>query len=1078
MIKKRSPNEEQKKAIEHDGGVLLSAGAGSGKTFVLVEHIAYLAENFLKNKPIINNDLRELETYFSSIVLTTFTNKAAFEIKSRLEARLEGDALKALNSLNVTTIDGFCYKLLSQGYFPQYCGDFEIIEEWQVYDKIFNILKNWVDNNDYYLKEKYPNTGAFLYTRLKDLASSIHEVFKSPLLHLKWAKKEKVHQDQNFYDQEVNKQIDLFIKKYLDLKSLNDLFDNPLEVSFESTSKSLQVYKNFLQLVNLVKLCDYESYITYLDFFDELGNKPPFDKKFKDTAEAQFYAKIFELRDALRSVKDDLNEFYKNRNKSVKETKELYEELFEKVETLYYQDNDLSFSDLEYLVCLGLEEEENLENVTRNFKYIIIDEFQDTSPVQFHIAQKIIKNNYKKLFIVGDVKQAIYGFRGGDSEVFENASKLINNNLELRMNYRSKSEVVDFNNQLFEFLLNKGRRYQGLDRFSVMMHKQIPASDDTSLDNVKKYVIQTKEEKINSKEYAFLDAFSLSQAIKQKIEEGEEEVCVLYRRLAPSRYLIQELMKLKIGFSAQTKITSGQDPLLNIFKFLCEGLSFRKNKPQDDVTFNYWQLTVGSVLDISNMPYQKETLASALVNFKKNIPSIGLFASFFSFCLEIGLSSTNSYSNLSAVQRICHNYLESVEKILGHLDNQSFNYSYTFSWGEHSHKVKIMTAHASKGLEFSSVLLGGVSINAHNSSKRSADIGEDPWAFKWKLPHKKQSFKTPHLLLEEIEKQEREFSESKRLFYVACTRAVNSLSWAEIRSSDGKFCARDKDSWAYGLMEFESVFQEVLSQKINDESNERPQNLQILPLPFRDGLGLVSSKKGLLLGQVSELSVTQLALLLDCPRKFYLKTICKIDPDDIDQDNEQNDEYKDEDFDIQDIRPRSNAQRGTHIHSLLEKMALGDKVTSVAFNNKVWIQGLIEKAKEDFELIPEKVVKFPLFNQMIAAIPDLILKPIVDDKRWEIWDYKTGNRDEEQEKKYEFQLKCYAYSLYVLGQVPKEQSIKVRLLYIDMKEDVQFDLNYQEILSTLSHLWPKLSALHEINSQHCQSCIFGNICHG
>ena len=48
--KVREPNEEQKVAIQHDGGVLLSAGAGSGKTFVLVEHIVHLVSEFNKKK--------------------------------------------------------------------------------------------------------------------------------------------------------------------------------------------------------------------------------------------------------------------------------------------------------------------------------------------------------------------------------------------------------------------------------------------------------------------------------------------------------------------------------------------------------------------------------------------------------------------------------------------------------------------------------------------------------------------------------------------------------------------------------------------------------------------------------------------------------------------------------------------------------------------------------------------------------------------------------------------------------------------------------------------------------------------
>ena len=67
MTELRSPNEEQKLAIEHTGGVLLAAGAGSGKTFVLVEHIIYLINKFLIEKEDLSNEEleNELNLYLS-----------------------------------------------------------------------------------------------------------------------------------------------------------------------------------------------------------------------------------------------------------------------------------------------------------------------------------------------------------------------------------------------------------------------------------------------------------------------------------------------------------------------------------------------------------------------------------------------------------------------------------------------------------------------------------------------------------------------------------------------------------------------------------------------------------------------------------------------------------------------------------------------------------------------------------------------------------------------------------------------------------------------------------------------------
>ena len=126
----RTPNPEQKDAIEHFGGVLLSAGAGSGKTFVLVEHIIFQLKDFQKkisSKEMMDSEIRK---FLSSVVMMTFTKKAAGEMATRLYLRIQTEqevdpenieyweaVAKNLNHLYVGTIHGFCYKLISANFF-------------------------------------------------------------------------------------------------------------------------------------------------------------------------------------------------------------------------------------------------------------------------------------------------------------------------------------------------------------------------------------------------------------------------------------------------------------------------------------------------------------------------------------------------------------------------------------------------------------------------------------------------------------------------------------------------------------------------------------------------------------------------------------------------------------------------------------------------------------------------------------------------------------------------------------------------------------------------------------------------
>ena len=137
----RAPNPEQLLAIEHTGGVLLSAGAGSGKTFVIIEHLIYLIKNYI-NQEDDNIDaewIARLEQYLDGIVVMTFTKKAASEIMLRFKSRVSGEfpdssALhvainQSVDHLFVGTIHGFCSKLLSGGYLPQATPQISITSE-------------------------------------------------------------------------------------------------------------------------------------------------------------------------------------------------------------------------------------------------------------------------------------------------------------------------------------------------------------------------------------------------------------------------------------------------------------------------------------------------------------------------------------------------------------------------------------------------------------------------------------------------------------------------------------------------------------------------------------------------------------------------------------------------------------------------------------------------------------------------------------------------------------------------------------------------------------------------------------
>lgn len=116
--------------------------------------------------------------------------------------------------------------------------------------------------------------------------------------------------------------------------------------------------------------------------------------------------------------------------------------------------NLLDFEDLLFIVYFLLKiNKKFLEKWEKFFSYFFIDEFQDTSPVQFLIIKQVISNNDKKLIVVGDFDQTIYSFRGIDSELFHNFQDfftLKSTKIILDINYRSTKPICDFANNLIE----------------------------------------------------------------------------------------------------------------------------------------------------------------------------------------------------------------------------------------------------------------------------------------------------------------------------------------------------------------------------------------------------------------------------------------------------------------------------------------------------------------------------------------------------------------------------------------------------------------------------------------------------
>jgi len=455
----------------------IKASAGSGKTYNLASRFIELLGLYLKNK---NSSAAIIPPKdLSSIIAITFTNKASLEMKDRVMKFLKGlggirkneleksditkedarklliDILKNFEDINVTTIDSFMNTLhkafaVDLGVYPDYdiTFDSEKIFELAV-EMLFEDEKNFEDLINFL------NTLLFLD---KDGMDGEKIIIKN----LKEYHKIELPENVNSYDElekrikgDINSAVSE-LNEYL-LKEINDLSDklNNLIDKYDTMFNGNKIKSYKLLDVDKVK----KNYAKYHEFiennnFNEIlkkgGTIPPEEQKL--------------FREILKEILKNFRYYL-----LLKYTKES-EAIFKQIEKLKEKENDVqkrlnivdgsqitkriteilkSDSGVPYAFC----------NLGEQIMHYLIDEFQDTSRDQFEAIRPLLENSKGSggsIFIVGDKKQSIYGWRGGDYTLFDEVDNdFALESITLKGNYRSGKDIVNFNNICFaKALLN------------------------------------------------------------------------------------------------------------------------------------------------------------------------------------------------------------------------------------------------------------------------------------------------------------------------------------------------------------------------------------------------------------------------------------------------------------------------------------------------------------------------------------------------------------------------------------------------------------------------------------------------
>lgn len=456
--------EGQKAVIEHENGdILVTASAGSGKTFTMVERAKRL---IIEKKASVKN-----------ILAVTFTEKAAFEMKEKLKKALlekiaEGGDKSLITELNdlsvadVCTMHSFCGRLIRTYFYAVgLAPDFKVIDEAEAKEiRIESIEKTF---REFYEKgEKWFLTLVDKYAVGRSDKKLKEMILKAYLFCASESEPERVMDlHKKYFSEEGVQELSTLFKNYLDAKLrpvkeqtesvLNEFLSLGLNKSYNLAKTILSDIDSVLNSREISVIKSIYPYSIRLDFERKLEGRALELKEQLTECRNKFKKLVAEVGDLLLEVrldKDSLIDIRKDTDHFI----EVLKRFFEIYAELKREENALDFNDLEHFALKILSDEKIRKEVSLKYKYVFIDEYQDTNGVQEEIANKISNNN---LLTVGDVKQSIYRFRGCRPEIFAKKTERMEKEgqtvVRLNDNFRSAKAVINCVNEIFNFCMTK-----------------------------------------------------------------------------------------------------------------------------------------------------------------------------------------------------------------------------------------------------------------------------------------------------------------------------------------------------------------------------------------------------------------------------------------------------------------------------------------------------------------------------------------------------------------------------------------------------------------------------------------------
>lgn len=494
------------------GNILVSAAAGSGKTAVLVERIADMAASgdaSIDELLVVTFTEAAAAEMKERIMkrINEFYRNAVSNGDTEMASRLR-EQLHLTSTADINTIDSFCLNVVKNNFHILGIDpNFSIMDKSEgdmlIDDTLDEMFLSLYACEEEPVKKRFERlVGMYASNRddegLKKIVRKVYGFIQSFAEPVNW-----LHEKADMYAEDMTesiwmKSVILEEKKNYIVKRnknvWNDMISRMLIIAerwsgraFEETeAPSLiqeasdfwgkKLWKSACACLDAVKALEkaqtWEEVYNFYKFFIEkksyLGNainKMPADKAADDSLWSEYYEQYNDMRTLFRNEclklpsrsKDDFNSYV--HSDELKQTvddivwiTELFCEWYDEKKS---KKNVKSFSDIEHLAYRLFSENKNIrEEYAQRYTEILIDEFQDTNGLQDAIFTLISRGN-KNMFMVGDLKQSIYRFRGGDPTIFKDKSRSYRNKkqdgkiISLSQNFRSRAEVINSVNSLF-----------------------------------------------------------------------------------------------------------------------------------------------------------------------------------------------------------------------------------------------------------------------------------------------------------------------------------------------------------------------------------------------------------------------------------------------------------------------------------------------------------------------------------------------------------------------------------------------------------------------------------------------------